>query len=325
MVVGSNPTGTATYFGTVLGPSLLVKEGIAGLTVDRLIKACEVAEKLLSGKPVELKEVVRWNEDVKREFIDFMKANSRDRNYIKDCVRYLDKYVSDIAEPRDIVEIFKKCKRERHHLDRALRNLLKFYKVVKGYSEEWIDKLKKAIPSVRVGVDLREPSEKEVVETFKKLENKPLKYRALFHVILDSGIRLSHAIQLINSFNEERLEKLDRFYRYAMGLEKGTKHTYYVYMRERTVEMLKRVKGSKLTKSAVMSFLKRNGLLSPKLLRKFAYNKMVMSGIPESVADFINGRKPRTVGATHYLFPRTQADEQYPKYLAYLDTLLPSR
>jgi intergrase/recombinase len=48
---------------------------------------------------------------------------------------------------------------------------------------------------------------------------------------------------------------------------------------------------------------------------------MVMVGIPETVADFINGRSPRTVGGRHYMFLKTQADKYYPKYVNYLKEL----
>jgi len=83
------------------------------------------------------------------------------------------------------------------------------------------------------------------------------------------------------------------------------------------------------TKTGVMrllSHMKERGLplVSPKLVRKFAYNKMVELGIPESVADWINGRTPRTVGAAHYMWIRRQADMYYPRYASYLDGLFKS-
>ncbi|MBS7609198.1 hypothetical protein KEJ19_01330 [Candidatus Bathyarchaeota archaeon] len=46
---------------------------------------------------------------------------------------------------------------------------------------------------------------------------------------------------------------------------------------------------------------------------------MLVSGIPETVADFINGRKTRTVGGIHYMFLRSQADQHYIKYANYLE------
>ena len=39
------------------------------------------------------KYVIEWNEDVKARFVEWMRANGRDEEYIKDLVRFLDKYM----------------------------------------------------------------------------------------------------------------------------------------------------------------------------------------------------------------------------------------
>jgi len=72
-----------------------------------------------------------------------------------------------------------------------------------------------------------------------------------------------------------------------------------------------------------LSHLREKGVnvVNPKYVRKFAYNKMIEAGIPESVADWINGRAPQTIGARHYMWMREQADQYYPRYAAYLNVL----
>jgi intergrase/recombinase len=40
--------------------------------------------------------------------------------------------------------------------------------------------------------------------------------------------------------------------------------------------------------------------------------------VPESVADFIEGRVPKRIGAKHYMVLRRQADKFYSKYADYL-------
>jgi len=42
-------------------------------------------------------------------------------------------------------------------------------------------------------------------------------------------------------------------------------------------------------------------------LRKFAFDKTVELGVPESIADFMQGRTPKTIGAKHYLILLRQA------------------
>ena len=84
--------------------------------------------------------------------------------------------------------------------------------------------------------------------------------------------------------------------------------------------------GEKLKKTAVDSFrrrLKRKGMeIEPvKYVRDFAYNAMLQVGIPESLADYLNGRGPQTVGAKHYLEKKRQIITHWPKYMAYLEKL----
>jgi len=306
---------------------LASKTVFSPVSLDRLIRAYEMAEKILKGsglKSLKAGWLVSWDSDVRARFVEWMKANGRSLSYIERCVLYLNKYVSELSKPGDVVELFEKCRRGRNHLDRALRNLLKYYQLVEGYPEDFIDRLRKAIPRIKTGVDYREPVEDEIVKTFKALRRYPLKYRCIYHLILDGGIRVSHARYLVNNFRQENLKKVGEFYRYTLGLERGTKHSFYAYMREETAMILRSLgeKGVKVRKAAMDSFLKRHrSLVKPKYVRKFAYNMMILSGIPETIADFINGRKPRTVGGQHYMFLRTQADQHYHKYVKYLEEL----
>jgi len=55
-----------------------------------------------------------------------------------------------------------------------------------------------------------------------------------------------------------------------------------------------------------------------KYLRKYAYDKLLELGVPESVADFIQGRAPKRIGAKHYLDLRRRADQYYPRYARYI-------
>ena len=48
---------------------------------------------------------------------------------------------------------------------------------------------------------------------------------------------------------------------------------------------------------------------------------MIGLEVPESVADFIEGRVPMRVGAKHYMALRRQADRFHKKYEKYLEGL----
>jgi len=60
-----------------------------------------------------------------------------------------------------------------------------------------------------------------------------------------------------------------------------------------------------------------------KYLRKFAFDTMTSEelNILESVADFIQGRTPKSVGARHYMKLKRKAVEFYPRYAPYIEDL----
>ena len=51
---------------------------------------------------------------------------------------------------------------------------------------------------------------------------------------------------------------------------------------------------------------------------------MIELGIPESVADYIQGRAPRSIGARHYANLRRLADKYSSRYANYLMSLIKS-
>ena len=58
--------------------------------------------------------------------------------------------------------------------------------------------------------------------------------------------------------------------------------------------------------------------LPAKYPRKWNYNFLILNGVPESVADFIQGRASITVGSMHYLAKVKQADEWYSRVVGKL-------
>ena len=60
---------------------------------------------------------------------------------------------------------------------------------------------------------------------------------------------------------------------------------------------------------------------SLKYLRKWQYNFMLYNQIPESVADFIQGRASKGVSANHYLARSQQAEFWYSKIVSTLENV----
>ena len=75
----------------------------------------------------------------------------------------------------------------------------------------------------------------------------------------------------------------------------------------------------KLDEKSASRYLGKYSFVRPKYLRKFAFDKMIELEIPESVADFIQGRVPTRIGAKHYMALVRQASKFYPRYAEYIE------
>jgi intergrase/recombinase len=183
--------------------------------------------------------------------------------------------------------------------------------------------LRKAIPKDKVGIDLHIPEPEEIVQSQQRLSKAPEKYQALWNLCLDGGIRLVEGIGILEEFSEQRFTAVNGFYRYEVGAFRESKQAYYAYFLPSTLAIVREAAGVKIKGRRASSYYSKRGLVSPKYLRKFAFDIMTSEilNIPESVADFVEGRVPKTIGARHYMKLRRQADSFYPRYAEYLATL----
>ena len=100
----------------------------------------------------------------------------------------------------DIVRIFSKLTQgQAHNLNRGFRNFLNFQEL-KGVSPDYLNSLRKAIPRDTRGYDLNVPDETQIIASLRALNRIPIKYKALWNLLLDSGLRLVEACRLINQF-----------------------------------------------------------------------------------------------------------------------------
>jgi intergrase/recombinase len=176
-----------------------------------------------------------------------------------------------------------------------LLGLLNYYEVL-GYDKISLDKLRNAIPNIKSRIDLRIPSEKEILDSLEKPEDIPKRYSAVYNLLLDSGLRLVEGVSLISEFNEA--DKINGFFRCNLGKFRGNKQAYYGHFSGTTLEMIKELSEKIIAGNAGQYFLKK-GFVPVKYLRKFSFDKMIELEVPESIADFIQGRVPQRVGAKH--------------------------
>lgn len=82
-------------------------------------------------------------------------------------------------------------------------------------------------------------------------------------------------------------------------------------------EFAEKLRKTEITEEGVKSYFFKRGLPA-KYLRKWNYNFLILNGVPESVADFIQGRSSSTVGSMHYLAKVKQAVEWYSRVVGKL-------
>jgi len=260
---------------------------------------------------------LRWR-DLRDDFLVYVRRYAR--RTAQTMINYLDRYVDILRSPMDVMRLFEGLSvGQQHHLNRSLRALFNLCEVL-GFDKAWLDSLRAAIPRDKIGIDIRVPEESEILTSMKKVSKLAIKYNALWNLCLDAGIRLVEATNLINTFDPERLQGINGFYRYQIGRFRGSKQAYYAYFTGHTLSLIEDV-NSEIKKDTASHVYSRAKVTNPKYLRKFAFDRMVQLEIPESVADFIEGRVPKKIGAKHYMILMRQADHFYGKYAEYLESL----
>jgi len=294
-----------------------------GQLFKRVEGRCEALSSFAAGGVSGEGFVLSWPE-TRQIFLQFLEFKRYEPANARNMLNYLDRFVKEpLKEPLDVMRMFSPLTAgQRHHLNRAMRAWFKCLEINKPNREfkEFLDGLRKAIPKDDVGIDIKVPDEEQIISDLRRIVSEPLPIQAEYNLLLDSGLRLVEVVKLLNDFPEA--ERLEGFYRCPVGLFRGSKQAYYCYLTEYTYQLIK-----KLNEKVSEIRLKRRHQLHKytraKYLRKFA-NDMITSerlNVPESVADFIQGRVPRSIGAKHYMRLKRKADQFYPRYAEYVTEL----
>ena len=259
---------------------------------------------------------------LRKDFLVWLNSRGLAFDYKRSIVNYLDRFAPVFSEPLDVVKLFNGLSAgQKHCLLFSLRNLFNYCELV-GFEPTFIDSLRKALPKDTRFVDNYVPSEESVKQSIEKLWSIPEKYKAVYRLLLESGLRLVEAVKLANEFHvfSEKLEKYEMYVCVPLFWSRASKKSFYAYFMHETANLLMN-NGEKLSADATSKVCRRYGLVAPKYIRKFVYTKMIELEIPESVADYIQGRMPSSVGARHYANLKRLADKYYPRYVEFLVSL----
>jgi intergrase/recombinase len=227
--------------------------------------------------------------------------------YQKDAERYLSRYLDGktITENSELRSVMAECK--SNYIYTMVRVYLNFLEENELLSGEDADYFRKAIPSRKTSPDGFIPSDEKVREAYSKIESEPMK--TAFSVLAASGIRIMELVKMMKEYDRDKLIVNHDIAKYPLNYFRGHKKAFYVYMPKNLALSLKEVEFNDDTISHYFSEIG----LAPKYLRKWQYNFLIYQGVPEGVADFIQGRASESVGSMHYLSKVKQADYWYKK------------
>jgi len=245
--------------------------------------------------------------ELRDKFKTWLSRYSED--YSRDILRYLDKYLNNkiIKNQEDLLDLINSVKSGRRHLCYSLRVFFNFLEEFEILDEETLSKLRKIVKIPKVGSDNYIPSNEEVIEAYRRIKNEETKM--IFKLLAFSGIRVVEASNLLSEFDKSKLMINGKIAKYPLSMLRETKNVYYAYIPKDFTLELKRID---LSRKAIINRFCRFSLPA-KYLRKWNYNFLILNGVPESVADFIQGRASITVGSMHHLAKVKQADEWYSK------------
>ncbi len=243
-----------------------------------------------------------------------------DRNYNerykKNIISYLDKYLlgKTIYSPTDISEI-RRISSSKKEITIAIRVLLNYCEEMDLLDEDFITKLRKPLKVVRTKSDNYVPDDKKIIEAYKKINPR---YKTIFKLFLFSGIRITEAVQFLKEYERDKVVINGNVARYPLFALRKNKRSYFVYFPTAIIDEIKKMD---VTDRAISSAF-RKAKMPAKYLRKWNYNFLIMHNVPESVADFLQGRAAISVGSMHYLAKVKQADYWYGKVVTELEGTL---
>ena len=281
---------------------------------------------------------LQWSEDFER----FLRERKRRRRVSTDeMVRKYRNYFNKFLEGKELTEdlVFEVA---RHPIG-WVRNIFRHYVQYLFYRRlippEVFGWIMEVAPSRSYRLDVRpyQIGLDDVAKTLQFLRQRHELYYLLYRLMLEGGLRLSHAIQVVKEFRPSEVVEIPAigiatkrlvcfenkgFCRYYVGLRGSQKPCEWAYFSTETLQLLQRYAGRSINRSVVTRYAKRHGLLAPKMMRKVSW-RILVQAMPREVARFIQSRFGELrVSEARYEDLLSEADSHYPKYLEKLRELV---
>jgi intergrase/recombinase len=198
------------------------------------------------------------------------------------------------------------------------------------------------VPSRSYRLDVRSYpiSIEDLAKTMNTLRESHELYYLVYKLMLEEGLRLSHAIYTVENYKPMEIVEINGlgvdtprlaclhdkgFCRYYVGIRETAKPCEWAYFSTETLGLLGKYAGSTVGRVPLQKYVKRRSLLLPKYVRKAAWRLMIRA-MPREVARFIQSRFGELkISEARYEDLLGEADENYSKYLDYLQKVLYTR
>ena len=247
--------------------------------------------------------------NMSEKFISWMRANRFTKSYQKSLENDLIKHFNGLVltSPQNIIDYLSRMKTTSKYPILALRKYIKYLEETGSLQSNDADNLRRVLKVKKSQPDTYVPTDEVVKQAYNKIKDERVKL--YFEILAYSGVRVTEMAKLLSEFEAKNLIKSDTYARYTLNFKRGQKNSFYIYMPIEIANKVKRL--YKVDAKEMSKIFDQNSGLTPKYLRKWFYNKVIMAGIPESVADFYEGRSPATVGSANYMEKTRQADHWY--------------
>jgi intergrase/recombinase len=229
-----------------------------------------------------------------------------------------------------------------NHKNKWLRNVFRHYiqylYYLRRISPETYGWVMEIVPSRSYKIDVRSYpiNFEDLVKTLSVLRENHELYYLVYRLMLEGGLRLSHAIYIIESFNPNEIIEINgldvethrlvcfedkSFCRYYVGLRESVKPCEWAYFSLDTLRLLKEYSGISISRRALTKYVKRRSLLLPKYVRKISWRLMIKV-MSREVARFIQSRFGELkISEARYEDLLGEADEYYLRYIKLLAQL----
>jgi len=282
--------------------------------------------------------VLHWDEG----FEAFLKERKRRKKVLTEgTLRYYRNLFKKYLEGKELSEQL--IDYVINHPNKWLRNVFRHYIQYLYYkrriSPETFGWIMEVVPSRSYRLDVRpyQIDLEDVKKTIQYLGEHHEKYYTLYRLMLEGGLRLSHALHVLKTFSPNEVVEIPEvglvtrrlmcfeergFCRYYVGVRGSQKPCEWAYFSVEILRLLRKYAGAKVDRKDLWEYVNRHDLIRPKYLRKVNWRILTQVIADKDAARFIQSRLGELkVSEARYGDLLSKADEYYPKYLRLLAQL----